>query len=399
MRILIVNKFLFENGGSETYIFRLGEYFQSIGHEVQFFGMEDERNIVGNKWNILTKNLTFKKISLRTLLYPFKIIYSREARCKIKRIMELFDPDVVHLNNINFQITPSIIYEIHKHKIPIIFTAHDYQLICPNHMLYQPNKSIPCEKCISSGFIHCVKNNCIHGSKFRSILGFLESKLYHSLKTYSLIDMVICPSAFLEKKFLCKSVFRDKTVVMHNFYRKALINITTKKGNYALYFGRFTIDKGIRTLINVCKRLPEIQFIFAGSGPLEASFNNIQNIKNVGFLKGDNLIKMISEARLSICPSEWYENYPYSVVESLVYGTPVICSEIGGIPEIIKNNYNGLFFEPSNEEDLFDKISLLWYNKGMLDELTGNCSKTAFDTPDIYGQKLLSLYNQTLNRE
>ena len=135
MKILLVNKFLFEKGGAETYIFRLGNYFRSIGHEVQFFGMEDQNNVAGNEWNIYVKNIDFHKKSLGMLLYPFKIIYSQEARRKIRRIIKLFKPDVVHLNNFNYQVTPSIIYEIKKCNIPIIFTAHDYQLICPNHML------------------------------------------------------------------------------------------------------------------------------------------------------------------------------------------------------------------------------------------------------------------------
>jgi len=398
MKILIVNKFLYENGGSETYIFRLADYFRSIGHEVQFFGMEDERNIAGNEWNILTKNTDFHKKSLGTLLYPFKIIYSREARRKIKRVLELFKPDIVHLNNFNFQITPSIIYEIKKHRIPIFYTAHDFQLICPDHLLYQQSKGLTCEECIKSGFIRCVVNSCIHGSKFRSILGCFESTLYHFLKTYSLIDKVICPSEFLEKKFLGKPVFQGKTVMMHNFIQKTEKQKAVKKGNYVLYFGRFSKEKGITTLIDACKRLPEIPFVFAGGGPLEYLTNDIQNIKKAGFLRGDDLVKIISEALFSVFPSECNENCPFSVMESQMYGTPVIGANIGGIPELLGDGHTGLFFQPTNVDDLVDKISTLWNNKSMLEELTVNCLKTEFDTPDIYGQKLLQLYTQTINK-
>ena len=97
----------------------------------------------------------------------------------------------------------------------------------------------------------------------------------------------------------------------------------TPKKDYVLYFGRFSEEKGIGTLIKVCKELPDVQFIFAGTGPLEKTVNGIKNIKNVGFQKGEALEKLIREARFSIYPSEWYENCPFSVMESQMYGTPV----------------------------------------------------------------------------
>lgn len=399
MKILFVNKFLYENGGSETYVFKLGEYLASNGHEVQYFGMEDERNIVGNKWNILTKSTTFHKKSPKNLLYPFRIIYSAEARRKIKQIIKLYRPDIVHLNNFNFQITPSIIYEVNKHRIPLIFTAHDYQLICPNHMMYRPDKGVPCEECISSGFFRCAKNKCIHGSKLRSILGFFESALYHGLKTYSLIDKVICPSEFLERKMLLKPVFKGKTVTIHNPFPKKTKSLSVTKGSYVLYFGRFSKEKGINTLINVCKRLSDMQFVFAGGGPLEHLISDTPNIKNAGFLKGDELIKTISEACFSIYPSEWYENYPYSVMESVIYGTPVIGANMGGIPEIIKNGHTGLLFKPANEDDLAEKILTLRNNRDLLEEMAQNCKKAEFETLDSYGRKLLELYNLSIREK
>ena len=396
-KILFVNKFLFEGGGAETYMFKLCEYYESMGHEVQFFGMDEKRNIVGNKWNILTKNTNFHKKSLGTLLYPFKIIYSLEARRKIKRLIGLFKPDVVHMGNFNYQITPSVIYEIKKHKLPLVYVAHDYQLVCPNHMLYKPDKKLPCEECLTSGFKRCVKNNCIHGSKLRSILGYFESTLYHGLKTYSLFDKVICSSRFLESKFLTKAVFQGKTIVLHNFTQKIAINNDIKKGNYVLYFGRFSLEKGINTLINVCKRLPEIPFVFAGGGPLVDLLNNIPNIKNLGFLRGEELIKTISEARFSVYPSEWHDNCPFSVIESQMYGTPVIGSNMGGIPELIQNGKTGFLFQAANADELAEKITTLWNNRSLLEEMSENCLKAEFETPAKHGEKVLSIYRQLIN--
>ena len=150
MRILMVNKFLYPNGGSETYIFELGKQLVDMGHEVQYFGMEHKGRIVGNNAQSYTSDMDFHTGGLQKLLYPFKIIYSTEARKKIRLVLQDFEPDVVHLNNINFQLTPSIIYEIrdfekkHKKHIKIVFTAHDYQWVCPNHMMIIPGSGELC---------------------------------------------------------------------------------------------------------------------------------------------------------------------------------------------------------------------------------------------------------------
>ena len=107
MKILIVNKFLYPNGGSETYIFGIGKQLARMGNEVQYFGMEHEGRVVGNAAGSYTEPIDFHNLRLKMLTYPRKIIYSTEARRKIRVVLEDFHPDVVHLNNINFQITPS----------------------------------------------------------------------------------------------------------------------------------------------------------------------------------------------------------------------------------------------------------------------------------------------------
>ena len=140
MKILLVNKFLYTKGGSEKYMFDLADVLRPKGHQVKFFGMNDPKNIVETPKEHLVNNIDFHQKSLSILLYPFKIIYSQEARHKIRGLIEEFKPDIVHLNNYNFQITPSIIYELKKYKIPIIQTLHDPILVCPAHLLYNLKK-------------------------------------------------------------------------------------------------------------------------------------------------------------------------------------------------------------------------------------------------------------------
>ena len=112
MRVLIINKFLHRNGGSETYIFKLGEALEQHGHEVQYFGMEHEGRCVGNRVNVYTSDMDFHGGSkLSKLTYPIKTIYSKEARVQLRKVLDDFKPDVCHLNNFNYQLTPSIILE------------------------------------------------------------------------------------------------------------------------------------------------------------------------------------------------------------------------------------------------------------------------------------------------
>ena len=148
----------------------------------------------------------------------------------------------------------------------------------------------------------------------------------------------------------------------------------------------------IGTLIKVCKELPDVQFIFAGTGPLEETVNGIKNIKNVGFQKGEALEKLIREARFSIYPSEWYENCPFSVMESQMYGTPVLGADIGGIPELIQVGKTGELFESGNAEDLKMKIEKLWGDKKLCEQYSKNCKDISFDTIGEYYEKIMKVY-------
>ncbi len=398
MKVLIINKFLYPNGGSETYIFKLGEVLTAHGHEVQYFGMEHEGRCVGNAVNSYTSDMNFHGGSkLKKLTYPFKTIYSSEARKKIRLVLEDFQPDVCHLNNFNYQLTPSVILEIRKwekkakKKVKLVFTAHDYQLVCPNHMMRNPNTQENCEKCAYGAFSNCAKGRCIHGSKAKSIIGTAEAKFWKAKGTYRQIDAIICPTQFMKSKMDCNQIFAEKTVTLLNFIDGAIWQETVKK-DYVLYFGRFSEEKGIKTLISVCKSLPDVQFIFAGTGPLAEELEEIPNIKNVGFQTGKALEMLIREARFSVYPSEWYENCPFSVMESQAYGTPVLGARIGGIPELIRDGETGELFESGNEQELKAKIERLWKDKSLTDRYSQNCKQISFDTLEEYYEKLMKIY-------
>ncbi|MDE5932351.1 MAG: glycosyltransferase [Lachnospiraceae bacterium] len=415
MKILLVNKFLHPNGGSETYIFGLGETLQKMGHEVQYFGMEHDGRVVGNRVESYTSDMDFHAGGIQKLLYPFKIIYSLEARKKLRPVLQDFEPDVVHLNNINFQLTPSVIDEIRAFgkksgkPVRIVFTAHDYQWVCPNHMMMIPSTGKLCFACQGGRFGNCTKNRCIHNSMARSALGTLEAVFYRLRGTYAKVDAIICPSMFMKEKLDTNPLLADKTLMMHNFMPDGRMENAAGMsgkasaedagawqslckrlpGKYVLYFGRFSEEKGVKTLLKVCKQMPDVSFVFAGTGPLQDEVTKAENIRNVGFVRGETLRKLIAGAAFSLYPSEWYENCPFSVMESQAYGTPMIASDLGGIPELLQDGVTGELFPAGDAAILREKIRKLWEQPKLCAAYRENCKKIKFDTNEEYCGKMV----------
>lgn len=399
MKILMVNKFLHPKGGAETYVFKLGAALEAQGHRVEYFGMEHPDRIVGNRVNAYTSNMDFHGGSkLAKLTYPIKTIYSFEARKKIRLVLDVFQPDVCHLNNFNYQLTPSIILEIRKwekqsgHKCKIVYTAHDPQLVCPNHMCLNPNTGKICEKCLKGKYVHCFLGKCIHGSRARSILGTLESAIWHYTGVYEQIDTIVCCSHFIKTLLDTEPVLAKKTTVLHNFIDEVEYKEVQKK-DYVLYFGRYSREKGIATLVQTAKELPDIPFVFAGSGPLKHLLEGVPNIKDVGFQSGEALEMLIREARFSVIPSECYENCPFSVLESISLGTPVLGADIGGIPELIGSKEE--LVTSGDVQSLMGSIRKLWGNDERVTELTQLCAERKFDTADRYAENVIGLYQLT----
>lgn len=403
MKILMINKFLHPNGGSETYVFSLGAFLESQGHFVEYFGMEHEGRCVGNSINAYTLDMDFHNANVfKKISYALKTIYSQEARKKIRQVLDSFGPDVCHLNNFNYQLTPSIILEIKKwsretgKSCKIIYTAHDYQLVCPNHMCNNPNTMKNCEKCLNGDYMNCAKGKCIHGSTLKSFIGTCEAKFWNMMKVYKNIDAVICCSEFIKRKLDSNPILSSKTITIHNFLPKEKLEITqipTKK-DYVLYFGRYSKEKGIETLLQACKELSKIPFVFAGTGDEEMlkKIHEISNVKEIGFHTGNELKTLIKEARFSIYPSEWYENCPFSVLESQIMGTPVIGANIGGIPELVENMKTGLLFQSGNKANLVNIIKSLYTNEDLQKNMVENCLNKKFITIDNYYEKLLKIY-------
>ena len=402
MKILMVNKFLYSRGGCENYMLFLSDHLKTLGHEIEFFGMYDEKNTVGNSKGLYTQNMDFHSKGLARFLYPFKIIYSFEAKRKIIQVIDDFKPDIIHMNNINFQLTPSVIYAAKKRGIPLVQTVHDYQMVCPNHLLYNFEKNTPCEKCIEGSYIHCIKNKCIHASRVKSIIGAIEAKLYSLLKTYDKVDLFVTPSHFLEEKLLAaRTFYRGKTKTIHNFIDKnKFTSVAQKQEGYIAFAGRLSAEKGVELIAKTAKLLPEHTIFVAGDGPDKNILENIPNIELVGFLSGEKLVQFMGNAKVLLVPSVWYENCPLSILEAQCMGVPVIAMNSGGMAELIKDGVTGTLVNEPTPEELAEKIKETVeneeYYKGLKENLENE--KENIFSVETYCDILLKEYEKLIKR-
>ena len=331
------------------------------------------------------------------------IIYSFEAKRKIDALINQTTPDIAHLHIFQHQLTPSIIHSLKSHNIKIVNTIHDLKVICPNYMML--NKKGICEECKGKKYYKCYVNSCIKNSKAKSLIGTLEAYVNEYLKSYSYVDKFICPSKFYMEKLIDFGIPEKKVCYIPNFVDVPDSNKEYEIKNYILYMGRLSQEKGINFLIEAMKDLKHIELKVAGAGPLENELkeyvkeNKIENVSFLGFKSHDELEKIIKECRFIVIPSEWYENCPMTVLESMAYGKCVLGSDMGGIPELIKDKKTGLIFKSQDKKDFIEKISYLYDNpllaKDMGDEAK-KCAKEEYNK-ELHLKKVKAVYDELLN--
>lgn len=405
MRVLLVNKFHYLKGGSEKYYFELGKLLENKGHEVAFFSMKDEKNIsTGNK-EFFTDKIDLNNANKLKCL---EVIYSRRNYKKMINAIEEFKPDVIHLNNFQRQLSSSVVMAAKHKEIPIVYTAHDVQAICPAITMLDSNKKI-CELCMNGKYVNCVRKKCNKNSTLKSIIGAIEGMYYRKRKIYEKkINVIITPTNFYKEKFIQDGINADKIYSLHNFINLDEYNCEIEDEGYALYVGRLSEEKGIINLIKAFKKSNRNKLYIAGDGPdKDRIVEYIKNeqleekIKLLGYLKSNEIKEYVRKCRFVVVPSIWYENCPYSILETLSIGKPIVGSRIGGIPELVIDNKTGLLFDATSIEDLSNKMNLLFDNENMARELGINAKKYAEDnfSMDNYYNNIIKIYENCINQK
>lgn len=404
MKILLANKFFFPKGGDAVVFFATAKLLENHGHQTMFFAMNDIQNVssVYSPYFVSTIDLNNQGGIVNQLKTTGRIWYSFEAKKNIKRLLEKEKPDIAHLHNIYHQISPSILDVLKEYNIPTVMTLHDFKLTCPIYT-HQVNHRI-CEKCGHKKYYHVVANRCTKGSLQKSLVNMIEMYLHHSiLHSYDKVSLFVSPSKFLMLKTR-ELGFKGKIIYLPNFielqeYQPEYSSID----NSLVYFGRLAVGKGIETFLDAIKGL-NLPVKIIGEGPAKellikkTQSENITNITFLGYLQGPKLYNEIKKAMIIVVPSEWYENNPRSIIEAFALGKPVIGSDIGGIPELIKEGETGYLFPPGNSLALRDKIKLAWKEKDKLSELGRRArrfAETELNSEKHYAQ-LMEIYQSII---
>lgn len=395
MRIIIINKFLYPRGGDCIYSINLKKLLESYGHKVAFFAMKYPDNFETEYDGYFPNEVSFTNGGIKNKFRAISRIFnSGEVLDKFTSLIDDFKPDIVHLNNVHSYISPSVAQIAHRKGAKVIWTLHDYKLLCPSYSCLR--KGNVCELCFYNKF-NVVKLKCMKNSLPASVLGYLEALYWNKNKLSKYIDTFICPSEFMQQKMLQGGFNIEKLKIVSNFIEKSKTDLFSRskvdeRENAYCYIGRLSEEKGVDGLLNVASNLMYKLYI-AGSGPLDDYLRNkyqSDNIVFLGHLSSEEVVSLVNRVKFCVVPSIWYENNPLSVIESLSMGTPVLGANIGGIPELIDNE-NGELFAPNDLKDLKEKIIFLFNKRYFNYELISQRAKEKFSEARYYSE-LLKIY-------
>ena len=389
MRVLTVNKFYYHRGGDCTAVFSTEQLLRSKGHKTAIFSIKHLQNEPSAWKEYFPENVNFSFSGMSgKISTTMRIFHSTEVSRKFNLLLSDFKPDVVHLHNIHSYISPIVAQIAHKKGIRVVWTLHDYKLVCPTYICLREGRI--CEECFNNKKM-VFKHKCMKDSNIASFLAWMEASFWNRKKLSGITDVFISPSHFLKDKMVEGGYSPEQIQVLHNFLPKKM-PVATKKDDYYCYVGRLSAEKGVDTLLESASQLPYNLKIIGGGALLDSYRNKYRHhhIEFLGQMKPEELYPIVQKARFLVIPSVWYENNPFSVIEALCMGTPVLGACIGGIPELISEGNNGFLFSPGNIPELKNKISECY---GLFTN-SYNFIKIADDAQNKFGAE--SFYNKLM---
>jgi glycosyltransferase involved in cell wall biosynthesis len=401
MKIVLVNKFWYPRGGAEKVALLTKELLEKAGHQVEIFGMNHPSNLFSNQY--FTDFIDYHHASIwQKIKFGVRAIYNLQAARNFKKLLNDFQPEVVHFHNIYHQLSCSVIGVAKQMGIKTVMTLHDYKFISPNYNLYHHGQID--ESCVGGKYYRCLLNNCLENYS-ESVLATLEAYFVDIVGYKKMIDQYISPSNFLRDKFIKAGFDAKKIVQLSNPLSPDNFVFTKNDGDYVAYVGRLAVEKGVNFLLQAAHNLPTIHFKIAGDGPQKEYLHdltknlNLKNIEFAGEQRDTDLQKLIGNARLLVAPSVWYENAPLSIMEAKAHGKIVIASDLGGISELLPKE---CLVVPAKADILAKKIEY-WFLASSQDRqnIGEELYRQALDknSVGIYLQRLLTIYAGLQNKK
>lgn len=372
MHVLQINKFYYEKGGTERYLFSLSQSLEKRGHNVSHFSMRHPQNLESpfSDYFVGEKDYAARDAKSYDVTAGVSFIRSKEAARNIERLIAAVKPDIAHLHNIYHQITPSIIPVLTRAGVPVVMTLHDYKLVCPNYSLFDGKAY--CYKCRGGHFLKAATTRCHDGSFARSALLSLEAYYQKWTHVYDDIRFFFAPSRFMRDTFVEAGYSDDRVVYVPPYVPAETSDGAAASGGlddlpekYILYFGRLSAEKGLPTLFDAVCRIPDVAMVVCGDGPLGSALrervtsSGIRNVVFTGHLRKPELDMVIRRATAVVLPTESPENAPFTVLEAMDLGVPIVVSNMGGLPELAEL-CGGIVFPVGDACALATAIRTLW---------------------------------------
>lgn len=363
MKILHIDKFLRREGGAAAYMLNVAEAQRSAGHDVEFFSMDDARNLPSTLQQHFPRNIQFDPIppgALNKARAIGRMLWSAEAASGVKASVRQYRPDIVHLHTFYHQLSPSILHAIDRERIPMVMTVHDYKIVCPSYRMTANGQ--PCRACVGGSLFNPVIKKCKGDSRSEGAVLSAEAILHKFLGSYGKVARFICPSQFMYEVLIEGGVDPSKLVHVPHFVEPYPYLHPNSQSGDVLYAGRLSPEKGVDVLIDAVAGLDGVRLRIAGDGPLRVSLEERaaraapDRITFLGQLSKEALLAEFDAASVAVAPSTWYENQPIAVLEAMASGTPSIVTSLGGAPELVVPGTTGLIVAPNDVQDLRDAI-------------------------------------------
>jgi len=401
MKVLLVNKFFFPFGGSETSFFQTAELLEKRGHQVVFFSMDHPKNIPVDGISHFVPRIDFEAAGSfgEKLNGLRRILYAPECKRELEKLLACERPDIAHLHNVYHHLPVTMVPVLKKRGIPVVMTLHDYKPVCPAYKLFV--RGLVCERCRNRRFHWCLLKKCVKDSRLKSLVCSIEVDWHR--KYYDQIDLFICPSRFLQEKIRSMGL-AGASEYIPNFHLATPAQREPAWPPYLLYSGRLVEEKGLPVLIQAMETLP-LDCLIAGEGPMRSSLERMAErtgngrIRFLGHLPFAELKPLIEGAFLTVMPSIWYENNPFAIIESFAHGVPVVASRIGGIPELVIDGDTGYTFRPGDPDDLRSKVIQILNDPEKRRSLGERAQAMVADRfhPDRYIDDLLHVYQRLID--